>query len=106
MPSKLVKLTTLNNIAPGEKRTRKWNNATPSNAVWYIQAVPLASSLTASATEQSLTVEVPRVWRRLIVKKELQGEFEVTEIEHEVHYEVKNIGDKEVDVDVYASIIS
>lgn len=66
MASALVKVSTINNLGPGESRTRRWNNATPSKAVWHIQAIPLESSFTTpNPAEQSVEVEVTRVWRRL-----------------------------------------
>jgi hypothetical protein len=67
MASSLIKLEpTINNIAPGQWTTRHWNNATPPNAVWHIQGVPRESSFTTdSPTDQSLEVEVTRVWRKL-----------------------------------------
>jgi len=107
MASSLVKLTTINNLAAGQSSTKHWNNATPAKAVWYIQAVPLEGSFTSSTpVEQSVEVEVTRVWRRLN-RTPGTGEFpDVPNFEHEVWYVIKNVGTREVDVDVYASIIS
>ena len=66
MASSLVKLTTINNLAPGQSTTKHWNNATPAKAVWYVQAVPLETSFTSKdPIEQSVEVEVTRVWRKL-----------------------------------------
>ncbi len=107
MASTLVKLATINNLAPGASQTHNWNNATPAKAVWYIQAIPLESSFTsANPIEQSVEAEVTRVWRRLN-RHAGSGEFsDVSNYEHEIWYVIKNVGTREVDVDVYASIIS
>lgn len=107
MASTLVKLGTIDNLAPGKSTIKHWNNATPPNAVWHVQAVPLLSSFaSANPVDQSVEAEVTRVWRRLNRSKG-PGEFpDVLSYEHEVWYEIKNVGTREVDVDVYASIIS
>ncbi len=107
MASSLVKLETINNIAPGQSVTRHWNNATPANAVWHVQAIPLESSFTsADPIAQSVEAEVTRVWRKL---NRTKGPIEFPEVhnyEHEIWYVIKNVGSREVDVAVYASIIS
>src|SRR6516165_7122866 len=54
MASTLLKLGTINNLAPGATTTNHWNNASPATAVWYIQAVPLVSSFTANPVQQSV----------------------------------------------------
>src|SRR5262245_38162265 len=106
MASSLVKLSTINNLAPGQSVTQHWNNASPPKAVWYIQAIPLQSSFTSvEPVEQSVEAEVTRVWRRLNRTKAV-GEVEPYAYEHEIWYVVKNVGAREVDLDVYASIIS
>jgi len=108
MASSLVKLGTINNLAPNQSVTKHWNNATPANAVWYIQAIPLKSSFTSkdpSPSEQSVAVEVTTVWRRLNRTKG-PPESPQYHYEHEIYYVIKNVGLIEVDVDVYASIIS
>ena len=106
MASSLVKLGTINNLAAGQSTTKHWNNATPGNAVWYIQAVPLESSFTsASPAAQSVEVEVTRVWRKLN-RTPVSSDILPWKYEHEIWYVIKNVGTREVDVDVYASIIS
>ncbi|HEX8649480.1 MAG TPA: hypothetical protein VF708_01470 [Pyrinomonadaceae bacterium] len=106
MASSLVKLTTINNLASGQSTTRNWNNATPAKAVWYIQAVPLESSFpTPIQTEESVEVETTRVWRKLI-RTVTSSDVQPFKFEYEIWYTIKNVGAKEVDVDVYASIIS
>ena len=106
MASSAKKLTTIENFAPGESQIWHWNNATPPNAVWYIQGVPRESSFTTDIpADQSVEVEVTRVWRRLNRTKH-GGEIPSYDFEHEVWYVIKNVGTREVDIDVYASIIS
>lgn len=106
MASKAVKLTTIYNLAPGQSVTRNWNNAMPANAVWYIQAIPLESSFTSNIpTVQSVEAEVTRVWRKL---NRTVGEKEFPDfpyLEHEIWFVIKNVGSREVNVDVYASIV-
>lgn len=106
MAASLIKLSTINNLAPGQSVTKHWNNATPPLAVWYIQAIPLESSfLGPTPAEQSLEVEVTRVWRKLN-RTPTSSDVQFFKFEHEIWYVIKNVGAKEVDVDVYASIIS
>ena len=106
MATSFKKIDTISNLAPGQTKLRHWNNATPPLAVWYIQAIPLESSFPGGPpSEQSVEVEVTRVWRKL--NRTLQSsDVNPLKYEHEIWYEIKNIGTKEVDVDVYASIIS
>jgi hypothetical protein len=104
MASSFIKLERLQ-LAPGLSITRHWNNATPL-AVWYIQAIPLESSFTANPADQSVEVEVTRVWRKLNRTLIHGPEFDTNNIEHEIWYVIKNVGTREVNFDVYASIIS
>ncbi len=106
MASLLHKIATFNNIQAGQSLTRSWTKIDPAIAVWYIQAIPRESSFTsAQPPEQSVEVEVTRVSRKL--KRALStNEVQDYSYEHEVWYTIKNIGTREVDFDVYASIIS
>jgi hypothetical protein len=72
----------------------------------HIQGVPRESSFTNdSPTDQSLEVEVTRVWRKL--NRTLGGgEISAYQFEHEIWYVIKNVGARAVDIDVYASNIS
>jgi hypothetical protein len=107
MASSLVKLGTIKNLAPAQSVTKHWNNATPANAVWYIQAIPLPSSFTsANPIEQSVEAEVTRVWRKLNRTIGPAENPEAYYYEDEIWYVIRNVGAREVDVDVYASIIS
>lgn len=106
MASSLIKLATINKLAPSQSTTKHWNNASPPLAVWYIQAVPLESSFTGGAlATESVEVEVTRVWRKLN-KTPTTSDVQFSKFEHEIWYTIKNIGASAVDVDVYASIIS
>jgi hypothetical protein len=107
MASSLVKITStpIKDLAPNDFRIKHWNNATPSLAVWYIQAIPLESSFIGAAGELSVEVEVSRVWRKLNQTVQ-QSDVQPLKYEHEIWYMVKNVGTRKVDVDVYASIIS
>jgi hypothetical protein len=71
-----------------------------------IQAVPRESSFTTDIPfDQSLEVEVTRVWRKLNRTK--HGDEALSyDFEHEIWYVIKHVGAREVDIDVYASIIS
>lgn len=106
MATSLVSLGKIPNLAPGQSKTKRWNNATPHLAVWFIQAIPQNSSFTTfPPAEESVEVEVTRVWRKL--NRTVQGAFlggTHSDFEHEIWYEVKNVGGREVDVEVYASI--
>jgi hypothetical protein len=106
MTAVLVKLGTINGIAPGKSVIYHWNNATPANAVWYIQAIPRDDSFKGvPLAEESVAAEVTRVWRKLI-RSPGPAEFpESGDLEHEVWYEIKNVGSKDVNVDVFASIV-
>ena len=67
MASLLIKtLGTINNLAPGQEKIRHWNNATPSSAVWYIQAIPLEKSFTSDTPAE---IE-PRVMLRFQTEKD------------------------------------
>jgi hypothetical protein len=107
MASSLIKLGTINNLAPDASTTKHWNNASPPLAVWYIQAIPVESSFTGGAftSPQSVEVEVTRVWRK-VIRTTTQSDVQFNKYEHEIWYTIKNVGAKEVDFDVYASIIS
>lgn len=106
MASSLIPLGKIDNLAPGQSTVKHWNNATPPLAVWYIQAIPRESSYTsASPAEQSVAAEVTKVWRN-VNRTPTTSDVQFYKFEHEIWYEIKNVGTREVDVDVYASIIS
>jgi hypothetical protein len=106
MPSLLIPLGPLS-LAKGESKILHWNNATPGDAVWYIQAVPQASSFTQTPIEQHVEAEITRVWRLLKRRSEdTSKEFPSSDIEHEIWFEIKNLSDKKIDVKIYASVTS
>jgi hypothetical protein len=83
-----------------------WKHLTPSTAVWYIQAIPLEDSFTASPPNQTVEVEVTRVWRRLNRVQIVDPEITTTDTVHEVWWEVKNVGSRPLNAHIYASIVS
>jgi hypothetical protein len=87
------------NIAPGQTVTKHWNNATPRDAVWYVQAVPTHSGIGKEGT-QVREVEVTRVWWKL-TKTAPKGP-----IEDEIHFAIKNVGTQNVSVEIYIGIIA
>jgi len=92
-------------LGPGQTGTWVWNNAAPANAVWSANAVP---SLSGAETQDS-SLEVTRLWRRLLVtfKKDYpQAESGTEKVEHEIHYEVKNLTNEDVHFLVYLSVVS
>ncbi len=96
-------------IEPGQTHRWWWNNAAPRDAVWSAQAVPFATGDTASGFAEDVSLEVTRVWRRLIVteKKPFPQSQTVDVIsEDEIHYEVKNIGNRKSRYAVFLSVIS
>jgi hypothetical protein len=92
-------------LGPGQTGTWVWNNAAPANAVWSANAVP---NLSGAETQDS-SLEVTRLWRRLLVtshKDSPQSESATEKVEHEIHYEVKNLMNQGVDFLVYLSVVS
>jgi hypothetical protein len=96
-------------LAPGKTGHWKWNNAAPQNAVWSANVVPVMTGDTASGFDEDVSLEVTRVWRRLIVTEEKsspQSQFANVNVEHEVHYEVKNVGSRSARFVVFLSAVS
>jgi hypothetical protein len=91
----------ISGITPGQMVTKHWNNANPSDAVWYVQAIP-----TFDGVPKELggvwEVEVTRVWRRKIRVHHHQAP---SSVEDEIHYEIKNVGTETVTVNVYLGVI-
>jgi hypothetical protein len=80
-----------------------WNNAAPANAVWSANAVPLATGSTNTGFNQDTSLEVTRVWRRFKVVEKSDNQFSDTDIETEIHCEVKNVGASKAKFKVYYS---
>ncbi|MBI4852340.1 MAG: hypothetical protein HY819_11135 [Acidobacteria bacterium] len=96
-------------LAPGKTYKGHWNNATPgANAVWGAQAIPLATGSTIEGFAQDTSVEVTRLWRRLIITEKKpfpQSQTVETEVEHEIHYEIKNVGTEKVKFIIFLTIM-
>ena len=95
---------TITGIAPGKTVTGHWNNATPRDAVWYVQAIPKIPSFQKGSYD--LQVEVTRVWRRLTVWCPNFPKHTPSTTEDEIYYEIQNVGSEGVDVEVYVSVIT
>jgi hypothetical protein len=91
-------------LSPGKTLHSWWNNASPTNAVWSANAVPLATGSTATGFNQDTQLEVTRVWRRFKVVEKSKSSFSDTDIETEIHYEVKNIGATKAKFIVYLCV--
>ena len=81
--------------------TNHWNHANPSDAVWYVQAVPTFEGIPKEASGV-WEVEVTRVWRKKIRVHHHQAP---STIEDEIHYEITNVGAEDVNVHVYLGVI-
>ncbi len=83
-----------------------WNNATPADAVWSANAVPLATGSTTSGFSQNTQLEVTRLWRVFKVIEKSTSQFSDTDIETEIHYEVKNLGGTKAKFRMFFSVAS
>jgi hypothetical protein len=79
-------------LEPGETFVGHWNHAAPAVAVWSVNPVPKSNGSTPTGFNEDARLEVTRFWRRLLIN-EGQPSSETT-IEHEIYYEIKNIGTK------------
>ena len=104
MPTKVIKIPNDLELNPGETKHWWWNNASPANAVWSANAVPLATGTTNTGFAQDTQLEVTRLWRRFKVIENSQSQFSDTDIESEIHYEVKNLSGTKARFNVYLSI--
>jgi hypothetical protein len=93
-------------IAPSATIEHWWNNATPRDAVWAVQAVPRATGSTSKGFAQTTRVEVTRVWRDFKVVEHSHSQFSDTTSEDENHYTLKNLTGAPAVVDVYMAIIN
>jgi phage-related tail fiber protein len=91
-------------LAPGQTEHLWWNNATPGDSVWSANAVPInTTNAKTGFLNQDSSGEITRLWRRLIVNIGVPGQ---AHFEHEIHYEVKNVGNTEATFNVFLSAIS
>ena len=93
-------------LNPGQTGHWWWNNASPVNAVWSANAVPLATGSTSTGFNQDTQLEVTRLWRRFKVIEKSSTQFSDTDIETEIHYEVKNLGNTKARFIVYFCVAS
>jgi len=107
MPTSVVNTKAERELAPGKSGTWVWNNAAPHDAVWSANAVPVPSGDTQKGFNEVVSLEVTRLWRRLIVT-ELDPHSQATQlkVEHEIHYEVENVGDAPARFVVFLSAVS
>jgi hypothetical protein len=93
-------------LDPGQTGHWWWNNAAPSKGVWSAMAVPVATGSTSAGFNQDTQVEVTRIWQRFKVIEKSTTQISDTDIETEIHYEVKNIGSTKATFVVYFSVAS
>lgn len=109
MAAFVVNTKTVVELAPGQTTQRHWNNAAPHDAVWSANAVAVATGSTAEGFAEDVALEVTRLWRRLIVTEKKpfpQSQTVEVKIEHEIHYEIKNVGAQPAKFVVYLAAIS
>ena len=106
MASSFVPIHSKFKIPANAAVTKHWNNASPPWATWHVQAIPTESTFSGPTPgEQSVEVEVTRVWRRLN-RTPTTSDVQFFKFEHEIWYTVKNLSAKEVEVEVYAGVVS
>lgn len=91
-------------LNPNQSAHWHWNNASPSEAVWSANLIPFATGSTATGFAQDTSLEVTRTWRRLIVtesKPSPQSQTVETKVEHEIHFEFKNLTNTKVDFAIW-----
>jgi hypothetical protein len=91
MPTKVIKIPNALQLNGGQTGHWWWNNASPANAVWSANAVPIATGNTTDGFDQDTQLEVTRLWRRFKVVEKSTSQFSDTDIESEIHYEIKNL---------------
>ena len=109
MAAFLVNTHTQHTLAPGKTVHSWWNNAAPSQAVWSANAVPTQTGDTKSGFAEDVSLEVTRLWRRMIVtevKDSPQSQTTDVKLEHEIHFEVKNVGNSSAQFTVFLAAIT
>ena len=104
MPIKVFKVPSDLELNPGATGHWWWNNATPANAVWSANAVAIATGSTTAGFAQDTQLEVTRLWRRFKVVEKSTSQFSDTDIETEIHYEVKNLSGTKAKFNIYFSV--
>jgi hypothetical protein len=104
MPTKVFKVPTDLELNPGATGHWWWNHATPTFAVWSANAVAIATGSTSAGFQQDTQLEVTRLWRRFIVIEKSTSQISDTDIETEIHYEVKNLSGTKAKFNIYFSV--
>ncbi len=104
MPTNTFKISNNWELNPGATGHWWWNNAAPANAVWSANAVPLATGSTNTGFNQDTQLEVTRLWRRFKVVEKSTSQFSDTDIESEIHFEVKNLSGTKAKFNVYLTV--
>ena len=87
-------------LAPNQTDTWHWNHAAEVNAVWTANAV-LIRVTDYSKQSQDSRLEVTRLWRRYQVVDNSLGQTANDTAEHEIYYEVRNVGPETARFKVY-----
>lgn len=105
----LVDTKTQHDLGPGQTLHWHWNNATPTDGLWYANAVAIATGSTGAGFAQDTSLEVTRLWRRFIVTEKKpfpQSQTVETTVETEIHVDIKNIGNSPAKFIVFLSVVS
>jgi hypothetical protein len=100
---------TQHELGPGQTGHYWWNNAAPADAVWSANAVPVATGSTTAGFAQDTSLEVTRLWRRLIVTEKKpfpQSQTADVSAETEIHYEIKNLSSTKATFIVFLSAVA
>ena len=104
MPIKTFKIEDSLELNPGQTGHWWWNHASPAGSVWSANAVPMATGSTTTGFAQNTELEVTRIWRKYIIIEKSTSQFSDTDIESEIHYEVKNLSGTKARFHVYLSV--
>ena len=104
MPITTFKVNDTLELNPGATGHWWWNHATPANAVWSANAVAQATGSTTAGFAQDTQLEVTRLCRRFKVVEKSTSQFSDTDIETEIHYEVKNLSGTKAKFNIYFSV--
>ncbi len=93
MTALLVNTHHEHDLAAGKSGIWIWKNLAPHDAVWSVNAVPVQIGDTQTGFDNDTSFEVTRVWRRMIsTEDDPHSQATTVTIKHELHYEVKNVG--------------
>src|ERR1700750_1748819 len=94
MTASLVNLQKEHELAAGKSASWMFEiSNSDADSVWYVNAVPVPSGDTQSGFDEEVSLEVTKVWRKMTVKQlpPHQQDAQI-EVEHQLGYEIKNIG--------------